>query len=402
MEIDADTTIDALNTVGCAVVVDGARLTVMPPSWRPDLSGPYDLVEEVARIVGYEHVPSVLPVAPAGRGLTTSQRLRRRVGLVLAGAGYVEVLTYPFVGDADWDALGLSVGDERRRALRIANPLSEEEPAMRTTLVPGLLKALARNAGRAQSDVAVFETAPVYLPRADLQPAPALGADRRPSDDELAELLAVVPDQPRHLGVALSGAREPVGWWGKGRPATWSDSIEAVRRVAAAVGVRLDVRAGSRAPWHPGRCAELLVDAKAVGHAGELHPTVCKAYGVPSRTAVAEIDLDAVLDRAVDITPAPVFSVYPVAKEDVALVVDVDVAAEAVAQSLRDGAGELLESVRLFDLYTGQQIGAGKKSLAYALRLRAPDRTLTDAEITDARDAAIALAVERHGAVHRG
>jgi len=402
MRIEAGTTVDALNTVGCAVVVDGARLTAVPPSWRPDLTDPYDLVEEVARLVGYDKVPSVLPAAPAGGGLTRSQRLRRRVGLVLAGAGYVEVLTYPFVGNADWDALGLEEGDRRRRTVQIANPLSEEEPGMRTTLVPGLLKILARNAGRAQSDVAFYETAPVYLPRAGAPPAPILGADRRPSDEELAELLAAIPEQPLHLGLVLSGAREPVGWWGAGRPATWGDAIEAVRRAAAAVGVQVEVQAGTRVPWHPGRCAELLVDDQLVGHAGELHPTVCGAYGVPRRTAVAEIDLGAVLDLAVDIIAAPQFSIYPVAKEDVALVVAENVPAAAVEHTLLEGAGPLLESIRLFDLYTGEQTGPGKKSLAYSLRFRAPDRTLTDAEITGARDAAIALAVERHGAIHRG
>ena len=272
---------------------------------------------------------------------------------------------------------------------------------LRTTLVPGLLRTLARNAGRGQSDVALFETAPVYLPGAEQRSAAILGVDRRPSEDEWAELQAAIPDQPLHLAVALAGVRENAGWWGKGRPATWSDAVEAVRRVARAVGVEVEVRAATYAPWHPGRCAEVLVDGEVVGHAGELHPTVCKAYGVPPRTAFAEVDLDAVLARAVPIVPAPEFSTYPVAKEDVALVVDADVSAAAVAGTLREGAGELLESIRLFDLYTGEQIGAGKKSLAFALRFRAGDRTLTEAETGAARDAAVALAAERHGAVQR-
>ena len=401
MDIDAETTLAHLRTVGCTVSVDGATLTALPPTWRPDITDPYDLVEEVARIVGYDKVPSVLPAAPAGRGLTTGQKLARRVGLTLAGAGYVEVLTYPFVGPADWDALGLAADDDRRRTVRIANPLSEEEPTLRTTLVPGLLKTLARNVGRAQSDVALFESAPVYLPGPDAKAAPILGVDRRPTDEEWAELEAAVPDQPQHLAVALSGEREPSGWWGKGRAASWADAVDAVRRVAAAVGVPVDVRAGAHAPWHPGRCAEIRVAGELIGHAGELHPRVCKAFGVPARTAIAEVDLDALLGRAVAITPAPRFSTFPVAKEDVALVVDVEVPAAAVAQTLREGAGNLLESVRLFDVYTGEQIGSGKKSLAYALRFRAPDRTLTDAETAAARDGAVALAVERHGAVHR-
>jgi phenylalanyl-tRNA synthetase beta chain len=128
---------------------------------------------------------------------------------------------------------------------------------------------------------------------------------------------------------------------------------------------------------------------------------VCKAYGVPVRTSLAEVDLDALMRASVQVVPAPTFSTYPVAKEDVSLVVDATVSAASVAGTLREGAGPLLESVRLFDIYTGEQIGAGKKSLTFAMRFRAPDRTLTDAEAAQARDAAVALAAERHGAVQR-
>ena len=402
MDIDGDTTVRHLSTVGCAVTVEGSTLTAVPPSWRPDLSDPYDLVEEVARIVGYDKVPSVLPVAPAGRGLTTSQRLRRRVGLALAGAGYVEVLTSPFVGEADFDGLGLGDEDPRRRTVRLQNPLSDEQPELTTTLLIGLLRALARNVGRGQTDLALFETARVFLPNTDGRKAPILGVDRRPTVDELAALEAAVPAQPRFLAVAMTGEREHSGWWGKGRLTTWADAIEAARVAARAFGLEVEVHPAVRAPWHPGRCAEVLLDGQGIGHAGELHPSVCKAFGVPARTAVAEVDLDALLARAETVTRAPQFSGYPLAKEDVALVVDDEVEAAAVARTLREGAGNLLESLRLFDRYTGQQIGEGKKSLAFALRFRAPDRTLTDREIAGARDAAIALAVQRHGAVHRG
>ncbi|MGH3369561.1 MAG: phenylalanine--tRNA ligase subunit beta, partial [Nocardioidaceae bacterium] len=399
--IDGATAVQHLRAVGCTVTDDGGLLTVVPPPWRPDITDPYDLVEEVARVVGYDRVPSVLPAAPSGRGLTRVQRLRRRAGLTLSGAGYVEVLTYPFVGDADWDALGLGSDDERRRTVRIANPLSEQEPELRTTLVPGLLKTLARNIGRGVTDVALFEQAPVYLPRAGAPPAPILGVDRRPSDQELEALQAAVPDQPTHVAVALAGDREPAGWWGKGRPVSWADALEAIRKLAHNLGTELEVRAAWRAPWHPGRCAELVLDGAVVGHGGELHPTVCKAFGLPVRSAVAEVDLDALVAASAPVVPAPSFSTYPVAKEDVALVVDANVSAAMVAGTLQEGAGPLLESVRLFDIYTGEQIGAGKKSLAYAMRFRATDRTLTEAEVAQARDAAVALAVERHGAVHR-
>ncbi|HEY6933658.1 MAG TPA: phenylalanine--tRNA ligase subunit beta [Marmoricola sp.] len=404
MPIDAATTVAHLEAVGCRVEVTGPAagdgLVVTVPPWRPDMADPFDLVEEVARIVGYDKVPSVLPPAPQGRGLAPAQALRRRVGRTLAGAGFVEVLTFPFVGTADFDALGLDAADERRTALRLANPLRSEEPLMTTTLLPALLRTVARNVGRGTDDVALFETATVTLPHGG-RGAPVLPVDRRPTEGEWDDLNKALPAQPLHLALALCGDQDRGGWWGAGRQACWADAVQAVRDVATALGVEVDVRAAGRAPWHPGRCAEIVVGDATIGHAGELHPRVCKAFGVPARTAVAEIDLDVLLQHAVTIPPAPELSTYPVAKEDVALVVDASVPAAVVAATLREGAGPLCESVRLFDIYTGAQVGEGRKSLAFALRFRAPDRTLTEAETAQAREAAVALAVERHGAVRR-
>ena len=323
----------------------------------------------------------------------------------LAGAGFVEVITFPFVGESAYDALGLVADDPRRTALRLANPLSSEAPLMTTTLLPGLLETTARNLGRGHGDVALFEIATVTLPRFG-GAAPILPVDRRPTDGEWDDLQKALPDQPLHLGLVLTGERERSGWWGTGRPATWADAIAGVREVAEALGVAVEVRAAQHAPWHPGRCAEVVVvdpegPDHVIGHAGELHPRVCKAFGLPPRTAVAEVDLSALLDRAVAVVPAPDFSTYPVAKEDVALVVAEDLPAATLARTLHEGAGELCESVRLFDVYTGEQIGPGRKSLAFALRFRAPDRTLTEVETGRARDAAVALAAERHGAEQR-
>ena len=400
IDIPAGTTVANLRAVGCDVSVDGESLTAAVPSWRPDLTDPYDLVEEVVRIVGYDQVPSVLPPAPPGRGRSEAQRLLRRVGLTLAAAGLVETISYPFVGEADWDRLDLPADDDRRTALRVVNPLNHEEPLLATTLLPGLLKALARNIGRGNADVALFETSLVFAPTGD-ERAPILGVDRRPTDEEWASIEKAVPSQPMHLAIALTGNAEEAGWWGAGRGASWSDAIGTIRTLAAELGVDLEVASTTREPWHPGRCAELRIGERVIGHAGELHPRVCKAYGVPARSAVAEIDLDALLEHATGIVSGPRFSSYPVAKEDVALVVDASVPAAAVEAALREGAGELLESIRLFDVYTGDQIGAGKKSLAYALRFRAPDRTLKEGEAAAARDAAVALAAERTGAVQR-
>ena len=400
MDIAGERAVALLEAVGCAVTVDGDALTATVPSWRPDLNDPFDLVEEVARQVGYENVPSVLPAAAAGRGLTREQRLRRRIGRTLAGSGLVEVLTFPFVGEAGLDALGLPADDVLRRTVRLENPLSSEEPAYTTTLLPGLLKTAARNVGRGAPGVGIFETATVAFP-ADNGPAPILAVDRRPGDDELDKLLSTLPRQPLFLGVVLAGERVPAGWQGAGRSADWTDAVAVVRALADELGVDVALANASRAPWHPGRCARLSVEGAEFGHAGELHPKVCAAFGLPERTAAIELDLDFLMSKVVEVAPAPSFSSYPVAKEDVALVVDAATPAADVEAALREGAGELLESIRLFDVFTGAQIGEGKKSLAFALRFRASDRTLNEGEASAARDAAVAVAAERTGAVQR-
>ncbi|CAM5552813.1 Phenylalanine--tRNA ligase beta subunit OS=Streptomyces alboniger OX=132473 GN=pheT PE=3 SV=1 [Streptomyces alboniger] len=400
-----ETVVRRLQQVGCDVYGQD-DLTVTVPSWRPDLAEPNDLAEEVIRLEGYENLPSTLPKPPAGRGLTERQRLHRRVGRALAGAGYVEALSYPFIGENVFDQLGLDADDPARRVVKLVNPLSDEEPALRTTLLPGLLSALRRNDGRGSHDLALFETGLVFHPRAELKVAGRLPVDRRPTDEEIASLTEALPVQPRHAAVVLAGAREQAGWWGKGRPADWADAVEAARTVAREAGVELIVDQGQYGPWHPGRCAELKVvvdgDIVSVGHAGELHPRVVKALGLPARTCAMELDLDRVERSGEGTLQAPRISTYPVATQDVALVVDKEVPAAVVEYYLTGGAGDLLESIRLFDVFEGEQIGAGKKSLAYALRFRAADRTLTVDEASAARDAAVALAAERTGAVLRG
>ncbi|MEH0582042.1 phenylalanine--tRNA ligase subunit beta [Streptomyces sp. B21-108] len=401
-----ETVVRRLQEIGCDVYGQD-ELIVTVPSWRPDLVEANDLAEEVIRLEGYENLPSTLPKLPSGRGLTHRQRLHRRVGRALAGAGYVEAPNYPFIGEQVFDQLGLDADDPARRVVKLTNPLSDQEPALRTSLLPGLLGALRRNDGRGSHDLALFETGLVFLPREEQRVAGHLPVDRRPTDEELASLDAVLPEQPRHVAAVLAGAREQAGWWGKGRPSDWADAIESARAVAREAGAELVVRSGQYGPWHPGRCAELVVVVdgaeRVVGHAGELHPRVLKALGLPARTCAMELNLD-VLEQVGDDTPqAPSISTFPVATQDVALVVDRFVPHAEVEAALREGAGELLEGIRLFDVYeNADQLGEGRKSLAYALRFRAGDRTLTVDEASAARDAAVALAGERTGAVLRG
>jgi phenylalanyl-tRNA synthetase beta chain len=386
-------------------------LKVTPPSWRSDLTDPADLAEEVIRLEGYENVPVRIPRSLAGRGLTARQRLRRSVGRTLAESGYVEVLASPFASRSDADLLGLPPEDMRRPAVVVANPLSEDEPLMRTTLLPGLFRVLARNVGRGFADTALFEVGPVFRPRPGAAAsAPILAVDRGPSVSELASLEAALPDQPLRVGAVLAGARMLDGWWGRGQAASWEDAIEAARAVGRICRVSLDVRADKHAPWHPGRCAAIYARVSSdagewlAGHAGELHPRVIKEFGLPDRTCALELDLSVMFTAAEGqgAVQAPQLSGYPLATQDVALIVDAAVPAAEVEAALVAGAPrELLEDVRLFDVYTGAQVGEERKSLAYTLRFRAADRTLTAAETTAARDAAVAEAGRRVGAVLR-
>ena len=393
--------IELLELIGATVSEPaGGVVTVTPPSWRPDLVGPAHLVEEVARLDGYDEIPSVLPTARAGRGLTPGQRARRDVARALAELGLVEVLSYPFLGDSH-DRQGLAEDDERRLVLTLANPMADDAPAMRTSLLDTLLDTARRNVSRGLDDTRVFELGMVTRP-AGVGVAAAPGVDRRPSDQELADLAAAVPHQPRHVAAVLSGKAAPDGVAGPGRPVDWADAVETAHVIAGSLGTRVQVRAAERAPWHPGRCAAVLAGGSVVGYAGELHPKVADAFDLPRGTAALELDLDALAATAPadPVQPTPV-STYPPGKEDIALVVDAAVPAGEVLAVVQEGAGELGEEVRLFDVYTGEQLGADKKSLAFALRLRAADRTLTAEETAAVRERIVTLAAERVGAVLR-
>jgi len=392
-----------LTQIGAAVTVDGDRVTAIPPSWRPDIRQPADLVEEVMRLEGLDVIPSVLPPAPAGRGLTPVQKRRRAIGKSLALNGYVEILPTPFLASDIFDQWGLPADDDRRRTTRVLNPLESDRPELATTLLPGLLEALTRNVSRGAVDVALFAVAQVVEPTSQTRAVDRIPNDRRPTDDEIAVLDASLPRQPQHVGAVLAGLRETAGPWGPGRPVHPSDAFEAVRIIGRACGVELTLRPAQRLPWHPGRCAEVALGGHegsvVVGYAGQLHPAVVERCGLPKGACALELDLDAI--PITERLPVPSVSPFPAVFQDVALVVDDDVAAQSVVDAVRAGAGELLEDVRLFDVYAGPQVGEGRKSLALALRFRAPDRTLTEEEASAARDAAVAEAAARVNAALR-
>jgi phenylalanyl-tRNA synthetase beta chain len=395
------TTAKRLTQIGADVVAleeghRGAVLKVTPPSWRPDLVQPADLVEEVLRLEGLEVIPSVLPSAPAGRGLSAVQKRRRAIGRSLAQSGYVEILPTPFLPAGVFDLWGLAADDSRRMTTNVLNPLEADRPQLSTTLLPALLEALVRNVSRGLIDISLYAVAQVVQPTRETRAVELISVDRRPTDAEIAALDASLPRQPQHVAAVLTGLREHRGPWGPGRRAEAADAFEAVRIIARASGVDVRLRAAQYLPWHPGRCAEVLVGDTPVGYAGQLHPAVIERSGLPKGTCALEMNLDAMPIPVA--LPAPRVSPFPAVFQDVSLVVPAHVPAQAVADAVREGAGELLEDLQLFDVFTGPQIGEDRKSLTFALRFRAPDRTLTEDDATAARDAAVRRAAEAVGA----
>lgn len=397
--VSQDRVVEILRGSGVDVTVSSDTLTCVPPTWRPDLVDPYDYVEEVGTKVGLDTIVPVLPRPVGGRGLTARQKARRALSAALPAAGFVEVIQFPFIADGDLDKLVVPADDDRRDLVRLANPLAETSPYLRSTLLPGLFGAVARNLSRGQTDLALYEVGTVF--RGPLGVAPTPPVTERPSDEVLAAIDAALPQQPFHVACVVTGEWLPATENGSAVAAGWQHAVAFAEKAAWALGVPLERTADAYAPFHPGRCARLTAGGVTVGHAGELHPSVCEAYGLPPRTAAAELSFDALVAAVPGVGSITPVSTWPVAKEDVALIVDASVQAADVEAALREGAGELLEDVRLFDVYVSDAIGVGKKSLAYALRLRASDRTLTEAEAASVRDAAVAVAAAKFGAVQR-
>jgi phenylalanyl-tRNA synthetase beta chain len=396
----------SLAVIGASVEETAAGLVVLPPSWRPDLTDKSSLAEEVARIVGYDRIPSILPVAPPGRGLTVSQVTRRRVADVLAAGGLTEVLAYPFVGAAMNKAFG-SAGDDEVAAIRVANPLDAEAALLRTSLIPGLIEIARRNLSRGLTDLALFELGLVFSPEAGRsygQSELPEGA-RLPSAEQLGELHGGIPPQPRHVGVLVLGNAVDKQPGQPAVPAGVADVLDVVALLESALAVELRIAKGAHTSLHPGRTAELFIETaegeRSVGFAGELLPALAGELDLPRVVAVAELDLDVLIEAAgstIDVAP---ISGFPAATQDLSLVVPAVVPAGEVERAVVEGAGELLESIRLVDDYRGQGLPEASKSLTFALRFRAPDRTLTAAEASDAKLAGAARAGELHGAAIR-
>ena len=379
----------SLEMIGCKVS-DKGSLEVEVPSWRPDLRHKTDLAEEVARLVGYDKIPATIPVAPPGRGLTRKQQLRRKILGTLVGSGFVEVLNYPFY-TPEQNSWFSSTG-----AIELENPIQSEAGQLRKELLPGLLHAAARNVSRANSNLAIVEEGSAFIAGGTaVRSLPA--GNQRPSDKVLESLNASIPSQPRKLaGVVL-------GDWVAQQPgqasieAGYQQAISALFSALASIGVGSGLTQAAVTGLHPGRGAKVLVSGQEVGIVGELHPDIADELHLPGRVGVFEVDLSAIYDLAPELIAASEIGVMPAATQDLSLVVGLDVPSAELVETIREGAGELLESISLVDDWRSETLGQ-KKSLTFSMIFRAKDKTLTAAEATAAKEAAVQLAAERHGA----
>lgn len=392
-EISVTQILKSLRTIGCDV--DEKKFEVKPPSWRPDLTNVSDLAEEVARIIGYDSIPSVLPNRPLHASLTPIQKRRRVISQFLANRGFAEVLTFPFTNQKTIDDMGF-VG-ARASTYALANPMSDENPLLRVHLIPGLIEVAARNISRGAQDFAIFEMGSIFRGSKKLDTFINPDTSDRPSQQIISKIFDSVPEQTEMVAGLLVGRKEVENWQGKSQVFEWNDAIAYAQEILELCHLDYEIKRSDLAPWHPGRCAELLVDGKMVAHAGEVHPRVLAQYNLPARSSAFAINLGA-LPTSVLVRPNSV-GVMPAAVQDVALIVESTVPALEVQQALKDGAGELLESISLFDRY--DKVGDGKVSLAFTLTFRAEDRTLTGEEVSAMREAATNLAAKRCGATVR-
>jgi phenylalanyl-tRNA synthetase beta chain len=382
-----------LERLGFAVEVDGDDLQVeVPPDRHQDVIREVDLIEEVGRIHGFdEHLPTTLPaVAEKVGGLSREQQLRRRAEDGLCGLGFDQIVGWSFTDPGEKTRLRIPDGDPRADAVLLANPLSEDQSAMRTTLLGSLLDVAARNLAREAGGVALFESGQVYLnilPTGLKRPD---GGRIRPVDPlagEFAGERGAPFGEPHRLAGLAVGPLVEKSWRGGGETVDFFALKGVLEALAVELGVVLGFEAAPEPFLHPGRSAAVLIAEAPVGWIGEIHPLVCREWDVDAAFGF-EIATAALVGAATigeesyeDVTG------FPSVQQDLAVLVPIEVTAMTVRDAVLEGGGELLQSAEVFDLFEGEQLGAGRKSLALRLEFRAPDRTLTDEEVATRREA---------------
>ncbi len=395
MEISSAEAETCLERLGFSVGGDPGRLDVGVPADRYfDVTREVDLIEEVGRIHGFdENLEPTLPARPPGAGaLMPHQRLMRRAEDILRDAGLDEAITWSFVSPSAAERLGAT--GEQAGAISVHNPLSEEQSVMRTTLIGGLIDAASHNFARGAGRVALFESGRVYLPQAPRREGGVL-------DGAFAGDRPAPAREPHRIGAIVCESLTAPSWRGEAAAPDFYLGKGLLELLCDSLRAPLELRPGERPFLQPGRAAELLIGDAPAGWLGELHPRLRSAADLPPAVA---FELDAGPLAAASSEGAEIYedlTSYPAIYEDVAVVVGSEVRAESVRDAIREGGGELLRSSRIFDVYEGDQIEAGKRSLALRLEFRAPDRTLTDGEVAARRESILA-SLERIGGALRG
>jgi phenylalanyl-tRNA synthetase beta chain len=371
--IDPATSAGYLRRLGFEVSGE-SDLVVTVPSFRPDVTRPADLVEEVARIHGYDKIPATLPFGTGGV-LPAWLRAERLIREVMVAAGYFEVWNFDFMGVDSVAMMDIPVGDRRQVPVEVRNPLSDEQRHLRTTLLPGLLEGIALNQARNLGDAALFEVGTVFFP----------------SSEEL-------PEQPKRLAFVASG-RVPGPAWEPRAERDARDATGVVEALMAALRNEAHLDQVQEPGYHPGRCARVMLDGEAIGFVGEIHPAVSERFGIVGRVAAGELDLEALIPRRVAFR---VPSLFPPVVFDLAFDLAESVPAAALVKEIRDSAGEMLETARIFDVFRGPPLEPGRTSVAVRLTFRAIDRTLTDEELVPVRAAIAGRVADRLSGRLRG
>ena len=369
--IEKDRMVDILTKLEFGITESGDTIEALVPTWRDDVTGMPDIAEEVARIVSYDNIAPTIPVAIlSSGGMTPKKALTKEVTHYLAHAGLSQIITFSFMHKDGLTNMMLPEGDSRYTAIPILNPISEEFPYMRTTLVPAVIEAAKRNIAQQNKDLWLFETANVYEPKA-------------------LPLTEVPHERPMACGIMMGKVTE-AAWNQAQRDTDFYDVKGVVDGLLAKLGLtQYDIQPSSESYYHPGVSAHYTVNGVTIANYGELHPQVVKNFDLSGKVYMFEIDLEAVLSITVPPFRYQSFSKFPGTSRDLAIVAPVSVTSGDIVALIKEHGGEYLESVSIFDVYEGEHIEAGYRSLAYNLQFRSMEGTLNDEDIDGAIQAII-------------
>ena len=369
--IEKDRMVDILTKLEFGITESGDTIKALVPTWRDDVTVMPDIAEEVARIVSYDNIEPTIPVAVlSSGGMTPKKALTKEVTHYLAHAGLSQIITFSFMHKDGLTNMMLPEGDNRYTAIPILNPISEEFPYMRTTLVPAVIEAAKRNIAQQNKDLWLFETANVYEPKT-------------------LPLTEVPHERPMACGIMMGKVTE-AAWNQAQRDTDFYDVKGVVDGLLAKLGLtQYDIQPSSESYYHPGVSAHYTVNGVTVANYGELHPQVVKNFDLSGKVYMFEIDLEAVLSITVPSFRYQSFSKFPGTSRDLAIVAPVSVTSGDIVALIKEHGGEYLESVSIFDVYEGEHIEAGYRSLAYNLQFRSMEGTLNDEDIDGAIQAII-------------